>query len=160
LSCLTPSLLDRTPLSDKTGVPLSDKIDKGYTSKDIPKGCHFKAFKIREFGQQLGTKLKKISFLPIPLKKIYTFVISRSTVRVRQPALCIYSIYRVKALFLRLSYDCSLGQIWAFDRSFWALLGTKYLHLLSLNINLLSLIKLYKTFNSKINYENKTKNTQ
>ena len=69
-------------------------------------------------------------FLPTPLKKIYTFVISRSTVRVRQPALCIYSVYRVKALFLRFSYDCSLGQFWAFDRSFWAVLGSKIVDLI------------------------------
>ena len=114
----------------------------------------FSASKIRKFGQHLGTKLKKNSFLATPLKKSNSFVISRSTVRVRQPALCIYSIYRVKALFLRFPCNCILGQNRAFDRSFWALLGTKYLHLLSLNINLLSLIKLYKTFNSKITYEN------
>lgn len=120
----------------------------------------FSASKIREFGQQLGTKLRKNSFLPTPLKKSNSFVISRSTVRVRQPALCIYSLYRVKTLFLRFPCNCILGQNRAFDRSFWALLGTKCLHLLSLNINLLSLIKLYKTFNLKITYENYSKTSR
>ena len=112
------------------------------------------ASKIRKFGQQLGTKLKKNSFLPTLLEKKKPFVMNRSSVQFRPSALCFYSIYRLKALFLRFPCDCILGQNRAFDRSFWALLGTKCLHLLSLNINLLSLIKLYKTFNSKITYEN------
>ena len=76
-------------------------------------------------------------FLPNPLKKITTFVISRSTVRVRQPALFIYSVYRLKALFLRFPYNCSLGQFWAFGRLFWAVLGSKLLDVIKIYYNLM-----------------------
>jgi len=35
---VTPNRSARSPLSDKTGVPLSDRTGKGYTTKDITKG--------------------------------------------------------------------------------------------------------------------------
>ena len=35
---VTPVQLDRSPLSDRINVPLTDRTDKGYTSKDIKKG--------------------------------------------------------------------------------------------------------------------------
>jgi len=35
---VTPVQLDRSPLSDRINVPLTDRTDKGYTCKDIPKG--------------------------------------------------------------------------------------------------------------------------
>ena len=69
-------------------------------------------------------------FLPTHLKKIITFVISRSTVRVRQPAPLFSYIYCLKAHFLRFDYHFTLWLIWAFDRLIWAVLGSKYLELI------------------------------
>jgi hypothetical protein len=53
-------------LNGQPGVPLSDKIDKGYTSKDIQKRCHFPLPKFGNLGNSWAPNSKTIRFcLPL-----------------------------------------------------------------------------------------------
>ena len=103
---------------------LSGKMDENSTCKtniklrltgqDLIK---VRNFKIREFGQQLGTKLIKFSFLPIHLKKIHYFVMNRSSVQFRPSALVFCYIIDQGATFsvliIFISDKCFFGQFWA-----------------------------------------------